>query len=442
MTSKTATTRLICLLLLSAGGVTPATAAAQGAPSGGDGTSEGAPAGGTGPSIVVVPGPTAPSYPGSLPPANFNPDAHLPSSSRTTTDASRSADGFDFQAKAGGPASVRGATNGQYLSEGTFTPEAHAVRRGDTLWEISGRYFQNPYQWPRLWALNPQIQNPHWIYPGDQVRLRDQTVAASALRLGLGNRRGVPAGTVFLREMGWVDDRDDDTWGELVGSTSDRMMLTDGDDIYVQLGEQHDVKLGDELTVFRPIRTVDHAKGQLVSIRGTARIDRYNPKTHMARARIIESIDVIERGAKIGPVGRKFDVVPPVPSDRDLDAAILAAVFPYHFYGQNQVVFIDRGEADGVKPGMRFFAVFRGDRWQQNIRSAGKMGVLRPRVEDDRPARVDPLPTGIVDDDDLPDETIAELRVMRVREHTSAAIVVDSKHEVERNVRLYARKGF
>jgi nucleoid-associated protein YgaU len=51
------------------------------------------------------------------------------------------------------------------------TPEFHTVERGDTLWDITGSYFQNPWRWPRVWGLNPQITNPHWIFPGDQVRL-------------------------------------------------------------------------------------------------------------------------------------------------------------------------------------------------------------------------------------------------------------------------------
>ena len=244
--------------------------------------------------------------------------------------------------------------------------------------------------------------------------------------------------------MGWVDDRTEDTWGEVVGSTADRMMLEAGDDVYVQLDAAHNVSVGDELTIFRPIRSVEseHAKGELVSIRGTARIDRYNPKTHTARAQVIEGLDVIERGAQVGPVGRKFDVVPPVPSDVDLDAVVIACVYPVHFYGQNQVVFIDRGEKDGVKPGMRFFAVSRGDRWLQQIDSAGQEAIKRPRVEDDRPARIDILPTHDINEDFLPDETYAELRVMRVRDHTSAAIVAHAKYEVERNVRLIARRGY
>ena len=57
--------------------------------------------------------------------------------------------------------------------------------------------------------------------------------------------------------MGWVDDRKDDTWGDVVGSPSDHMMLGTGDDVYVQIGDDHDVTLGDELTIFRPIRTVE-----------------------------------------------------------------------------------------------------------------------------------------------------------------------------------------
>lgn len=439
MRSKNAKHLLLGSLALSIAAI-PAVAFAQDA--GGDQGGAQQP----GVTVVQVPGPAAaappPSYPGSLPPEGFDPNGHLGSSSRATGDINKG-DTFDFRGQGSGAPSVHGSANGQFVPRGSFTPEAHTVRRGDTLWELSGRYYQNPYSWPRLWGYNPQIQNPHWIYPGDRVRLRDPNVAASASRIGLGNRRTVPPQTVFLRDVGWIDDKKDDTWGELVGSPSDRMMLTSGDDIYVQMDDQHEVSLGEELTIFRPIRTVesDNAKGEMVSIRGTAKIDRYNPKTKMVRAKIIEALDVIERGCKIGPVGRKFDVVPPIRSDVDLEVSILASLYPNHFFGQNQVLFLDRGGKDGLKPGMRVFAVMRGDRWQKSLGTAGDMAKLRPRVEDDRPDRVDDM-RGPPDEDKLPDETYAELRVMRVREHTATALVVQSKHEIERNARLIVRKGY
>lgn len=47
----------------------------------------------------------------------------------------------------------------------------HLVVKGDTLWDITGHYLGNPYQWPMVWKQNPQIKNAHWIYPGDSVRI-------------------------------------------------------------------------------------------------------------------------------------------------------------------------------------------------------------------------------------------------------------------------------
>ncbi len=51
-------------------------------------------------------------------------------------------------------------------------PETYVVRRGDTLWGISGMYLREPWRWPELWQVNPQIDNPHLIYPGDRLRLQ------------------------------------------------------------------------------------------------------------------------------------------------------------------------------------------------------------------------------------------------------------------------------
>jgi hypothetical protein len=345
--------------------------------------------------------------------------------------------------------SIRGSQSGSYVVEGQFVPESHSVRRGDSLWDISGRYYQNPYSWPQLWAMNPQIQNPHWIYPGDRVRVRDPSEAPTRNNIGVtrpGGRRISPQ-TVFLREVGWIDDHEEDAWGELVGSPEDQMLLSDGDDVYIRLKEdkddEHPVAIGQELTIYRPIKKVGEGKanGELVSVRGTARVDRYNPKTRMVRARIVESLDVIERGAKIGPVTRSFDVVPPARSDQDLEAHIIASVYPYHLFGQQQVVFLDKGEEDGVRPGQRFFAVRRGDRWVQTLTGAGPMATFRARVEDEKPAEVEKTPYGI-DEDLLPDETYGELRVMRVRKHTCAALVTASVHEIERSAVLISRKGY
>ncbi len=66
---------------------------------------------------------------------------------------------------------LTGIVTAQDVSLRSDHPEEYVVVKGDTLWDISGRFLDKPWQWPAIWHVNPQIENPHLIYPGDVISL-------------------------------------------------------------------------------------------------------------------------------------------------------------------------------------------------------------------------------------------------------------------------------
>ena len=250
-------------------------------------------------------------------------------------------------------------------------------------------------------------------------------------------RRQVPADTIFLRNEGFIEN-DAVDWGEISGSREDKMFLTDFDEVYLRISSNHEVKVGQELTVYRPIKQVAGG-GKLIEIQGTVRIDQWNAQQRIARGRIIETLDTIERGARIGPITRRFEVIPPVRDDKDVEASVLTSVRPHAFYGQNQVVFIDKGGEDGLNPGNRLFIIRKEDGFHATQPTGG--AAKRIAIESDSPAEMEDI-TKPRDDGALPEEVIAELRVINVKKHTAMTMVTVSRREVEIGERAFARKGY
>lgn len=445
------------------GGAAPA--GTSGATTGGS-TGGGAPSAGGG-------SPGAGATPPSAPPAVYvppfgmptgpasNANTHLPSSSQPSSDTSRSSDYFDFAPNKDGGGVMRGNANAGFTTPGhvetsePLTP-IYTVKRGDTLWELCDRYFHNPWDWPRIWSYNPELQNPHWIYPGDQIRMQAATEIAQAGPAGpprqigggirfVGRQGRIKPSTVFLRDQGYIDDDVKDVWGEVSGSPEDQLLLSDGDNAYLEIKPGHDVRVGQDLTVFRPVRGEmrGDAKGTLVAILGTARVEKWDPETRIARAKLIESLDVIGRGSLIGPMTRRFEIVAPVRNEAEVWAHVAASVYPHVLYGQNQVVFIDRGQQDGLAPGNRLFVVTRGDGYRRTLVGASEFASAEVHYDSERPATIEKGGAlGKGNDTKFPEEVTGEIRVLSVRDHSAACLVVDSTREIEPGQVVVARKGF
>lgn len=104
---------------------------------------------------------------------------------------------------------LTGVALAQEVSVRSDHPDRYVVVKGDTLWGISGRFLEKPWQWPAIWQANPQIENPHLIYPGDVLTLvYIDGVPQLQLSRGGDDRPGTP-GTVRLSPAVRIVEKDD-----------------------------------------------------------------------------------------------------------------------------------------------------------------------------------------------------------------------------------------
>ncbi len=263
------------------------------------------------------------------------------------------------------------------------TPELHVVTRGDTLWAICWYYFNDPWQWPKVWAYNPQITNPHWIYPGDLVRLLpkgfisavtgtidpqldpDDTSAGDPEVAVATPQRAV---TVSVRQVAFIDKQHLDSAWRVVGAVDERELLSTGDEIYVSYPQNDVPQLGRRYSIYATDHAVQHPTsgatiGSYVRVLGEVEIIAVK-KDKQATARIVTANGEIERGARVGALLTQFKNVPPVKNAVDATGTVVAMLSREQLIGEGEVVFLDVGKSAGVAVGNRMYVVRRGDAYE------------------------------------------------------------------------------
>ena len=307
-------------------------------------------------------------------------------------------------------------------------PEMHLVRKGDTLWDIASTYFRNPYYWPKLWSYNPLITNPHWIYPGDVVRLRPAggeaaPMAAAPTLPTTRMSRGRQVAVLGLRKQGFVDQGELKAAATIVGSREEKLMLANLDEAYLEYSDDKPLRAGERYSIYRVVADVKRpgspvALGSVVEIMGETEVRSLGDK-HIAKSVITEAENPIERGFRVGRIKQRFDAVEPAPATVSVDGLVLATMRPTELLGEAMLVFVDRGKDDGLAVGNRLQIARRGDGYE-SARVSGKQ----------------------IDNNRFPREVMGEVILVEVRKNTSTAVVTRSIKEVAVGDRLEARKGY
>ena len=272
--------------------------------------------------------------------------------------------------------------------------EEHTVVNGDTLWDLCGRYLNNPWYWPRVWSYNPEISNPHWIFPGQVVRFYPGGEGPGELDLisrdldvplpediaieeeGLSPEELISGGenivkiknvtAVRILRDAFVTRKEIEETGTIRASREEVEFLHEGSVIYVDFKDLTAVQVGQQVSIFRTERPINHpVTGELVGyhthVLGVAQI--INIAETSAVAQITTSTDSIIRGDRVGPLmDKQTKEITPRANEVELRGYILGgAVAQLTNLGESHLVFIDQGTEQGVKEGNLFDVVRRED---------------------------------------------------------------------------------
>lgn len=270
------------------------------------------------------------------------------------------------------------SSTGKASSPGT----QHTVEKGDTLWDLSQKFLGSPWYWPKVWSYNPEIANPHWIYPGNEVRFfASGEEVPTQVEVGqpeaeveqgemyddkvnvFGQVGFRPKNAISVASPGFVTNREVEESGSLYGSFAEATMLSYPDRIYVKFKKAP--RMGEIYLVFRSVGEVIHPItkepiGSMTAILAEVKVIRVD-KDNSATVQIWKQYDEVVRGDLVGPVNEPvIRAVAARPNERDVkDVILVADVRRYPaMLGENSLAIMDKGSDDGVKMG-NVFTIWR-----------------------------------------------------------------------------------
>ena len=307
-------------------------------------------------------------------------------------------------------------------------PDRYVVKKGDTLWDIAGVFLRDPWYWPEIWYVNPEIANPHLIYPGDVLNLvyvdgkpRITLEQAGPVRLSpqvrseplSGAIRAIPYDLLmdFVGRPSLLDKDQIKKSPYVVGMRDRHIVGSTANEIYGKglddpaAGARFNVvHIGDELRDPDDgdlLGYIGHLAGTGEVIQNTGavipgsdsifKMEREEDLTHL---RVLATNREILQGDKLLPaevdIGDDFQLS--APENESVLGQIIAIVDGVYVAGRYQVVAINRGKKHGLAPGNVLGVFYRGeavrDRYDRQNWTAYTANYKKVRLPDERSASV------------------------------------------------------
>ncbi len=272
----------------------------------------------------------------------------------------------------------------------------YTVQKGDTLWDLSQKFSDTPWQWPEMWQENDQIANPHRIYPGERIRLyrrRDAGGYGEGDDGGNGKAGdGTSGGDKGLKEkpelagllsfeyasidrVGFIREEPVLAHGTIFKVEGQKEMISIDDLIYIQPRPNFSLSPGDKYTLYRTLRPIrDRRTNKLIGIQHyfTGAVEILIKRPEFVLGRVIGAYRPIKIGDMLMPYKQKLAQVAINPSPPGLEGNIIESEEHHGIFGENSIAFINKGKREGVEPGQLYW-IFKQERYQLNSDKQGEV---------------------------------------------------------------------
>ncbi len=251
----------------------------------------------------------------------------------------------------------------------------YTIQKGDTLWDLSEHFFDSPWVWPDLWQKNQSIPNPHWIYPGNRIRVYRREGLGEIIEDAAPTPESMP--TIKEEEkpsyffypaidsIGFVKQDPVEPSGAIFSVKEDKFMISTGDLVYIRPSGKSQFKLGDQYTVFRKLKTIGSEETEVAFgvqhyMLGILEITSVKPK--FSEGKIIKSFREIVVDDLLMPYKKRSPNIELVESHNGLEGKIIVSEEGQKIFGDQSIVFINKGRKDGVRKGQIYNVYYQESR--------------------------------------------------------------------------------
>lgn len=247
----------------------------------------------------------------------------------------------------------------------------YTIQKGDTLWGLSEKFFDSPSQWPDLWRENAQIANPHYIYPGERIRIfkregvekiveavAEKAVPPEAVPPAAAEPKEPP---FFLYSeidsVGLISKERLVPDGVIFNVRDDKALISVGDMVYIKKTGDADLIPGGRYYAYRtfePINDVTTKEYYGIQYYPTGIVEIVKTEPKFTLGTVVKSFREIRVNDLLVPFKQRSQKITLTENVTGLEGKLIKSEEPAAIFASGDVAFINKGEQDGVMTGQTY----------------------------------------------------------------------------------------